>query len=749
MLSSLVVAYVGEDHRGLDVLQLLDQRLQRPVHVLATSRETLPQLLDDDRLDCIVTGPGLTGSALQRTLFVLADNRATVPTFDLSGRAVDVPGPVEFHQFDAAAAPTDVADELVGITLDALLDEGRDRPEPIWRGLGQYLAVDGGWRVTDWDPRLAEWTGVEPGTIVGRKLWEVLPDWESSVFADRCREVIDSRESVATELYHGPGECWLELRALPRPSGGLECFLRDITEYKAVQIEGTSGIESTLDRITDAFFALDNRERFAFLNSRAEFLLDVDADEVEGERFWDEFPAAVSTTFYQEFKEAMETQEPTSFEEYYRPLSRWFEVNAYPAEDGLSVFLRDVTEQVQLQRKLQDLHDVTRELIVAESDVDVAAQTVEAAEEILGFPLVTVWRHNASTGKLDPLAWSPAIDRRETEMEPLGPDSRFIWAVYENGERRHLGFVPATTATSHHPGKVTSELLVPVGEYGVLGAYADERDAFSETDVELFRLLASTVESAFARTEREREIAQRNERLNEFASVVSHDLRNPLNIAAAHAELARGVEDDEEHLDKIGESLDRMEQLVEDLLARARGNRDLDREPVELGALARDAWNGVDTEAATLSLAGDATLDADPDRLTQLFENLFRNAVEHGSTSPRSHAPEDAVEHGSTSRQPPADDAVEHGGEGVSVRVDTCEDGFSVADDGPGIPADEREQVFERGVTRSEDGTGYGLSIVADIVEGHGWRVAATDSDEGGARFEITNVYSLNEQAEA
>ena len=222
-------------------------------------------------------------------------------------------------------------------------------------------------------------------------------------------------------------------------------------------------------------------------------------------------------------------------------------------------------------------------------------------------------------------------------------------------------------------GRSPRSFWFPSASTACSGAYSDDRDAFTETDVELFRLLASTVESAFARTEREREIAQRNERLNEFASVVSHDLRNPLNVATGHVELARGVEDDEDHLDKIDESLHRMERLIEGLLARARGDRDLDREPVDLDTLAWEAWDG----------------------------------------------------------------------------VDTCEDGFSVADDGPGIPADEREQVFERGVSRSEDGTGYGLSIVADIVKGHGWRIAATDSDEGGARFEITNVHSLNEQAEA
>lgn len=722
MLSPLVVAYVGDDTDGLDVLQLLDERLHRPVHVLATSRERLPALLEDGRVDCVLCGPRTAGPALQRMLFVSLDTGADVPVFDLSGRAVDVPEPVTFHQFDPESAPTDVVDELVGIVLDSLLGEEKQdgRPESISRGLGQYLAVDEGWRVTDWDPELASWTGVEPSTVVGRKLWEALPDWESSVFAETCREAMASREPTTTDLYHGPGECWLDVRVVPRPSGGIECFLRDVTEHKAegVGIEGTSGFESTLDRVTDAFFALDNRERFVFLNSRAEFLLDVDAGDVEGERLWDEFPAAVSTTFYQEFKQAMETQEPASFEEYYRPLERWFEVNAYPAEDGLSVFMRDVTEQVELQQKLQTLHDVARELIVAGSDVDIAAGTVEAAEDVLGFPLVAVWRYNDSTDLLDPLAWSPAIDRRDEEMEPLGPESRFIWTVYETGERRHLGYVPATTTTSHHPGEVTSELLVPVGEYGVLGAYADEQDAFTETDVELFGLLARTVESAFARTEREREIAQRNERLNEFASVVSHDLRNPMNIASAHTELARGVEEDDEHLDRIEESLDRMERLIEDLLARARGDRELDLEPVELADLAREAWDGVDTADATLSVAGNGTLDADADRLTQLFENLFRNAVEHA-------------------------------GSNVSVRIDTCGEGFFVADDGPGIPPERRREVFEEGVSASETGTGYGLSIVTGIVEGHGWRIEATASEEGGARFEITNVHSLNALSEA
>jgi len=722
MLVPLVVVHLGKDHQGLDIVELLDQRLHRPVHAISAGPDSLATLLADDRTDCVVCGPTLSGSQLQRALFEVADQGGDEPVFDLTGAVVDVPGPVDIHQFESKMSAAEAADEIVGLVLDSVVEgtDNGDQPASTSRGLGQYLAVEADWRVTDWDPRLTAWTGVEPSSIVGRQLWEALPSWGSSVFAETCRAVMNSREPTTTDLYHGPGECWLDVRVVPAPTGGIECFIRDITEHKsgAAGIEGTGDFESTLDRITDAFFALDNREQFVFLNSQAEFLLDVDAEAVEGERFWDVFPAAVSTTFYREFKDAMEAQEETSFEEYYRPLNRWFEVNAYPSEDGLSVFLRDVTEQVQLQGKLQKLHDVTRELIVADSDTDIAARTVDAAEEVLEFPLVAVWRYNDGTALLDPIAWSPEIDDRVEEMTPLGPESRFIWAVYESGERRHLGFVPATTSTSHHPGSVTSELLVPVGEYGVLGAYADERDAFDETDVKLFRLLASTVESAFARTQREREIAQRNERLDEFASVVSHDLRNPLNIASGHIELARGVEDDEEHLDRIVESLRRMERLIEDLLARARGDRNLDREHVALEAAAWEAWAGVDTGDATLDVRGSANLDADLDRLIQLFENLFRNAVEHGGPT-------------------------------VAVAVGTHQDGFYVADDGPGIPAGEHDAVFEQGVSGVEDGTGYGLSIVADIVEGHGWRITATDGEAGGARFEVSNIYSLNEPSEA
>lgn len=84
--------------------------------------------------------------------------------------------------------------------------------------------------------------------------------------------------------------------------------------------------------------------------------------------------------------------------------------------------------------------------------------------------------------------------------------------------------------------------------------------------------------------------------------------------------------------------------------------------------------------------------------------------------------------------------AIEHAGEDVTVLVGTTETGFYVEDDGPGIPKDERDDVFETGYSTAHDGTGLGLSIVQQITESHGWELDLTEGPMGGARFEVTDV---------
>ncbi|WP_256302000.1 PAS domain S-box protein [Haloarchaeobius salinus] len=205
---------------------------------------------------------------------------------------------------------------------------------------------------------------------------------------------------------------------------------------------------------------------------------------------------------------------------------------------------------------------------------------------------------------------------------------------------------------------------------------------------------------------REDELLRQNERLDRFASVVSHDLRNPLQLAQGRLELLSD-ECESEHTDDIEFALNRMDDLVENLLTLAQlGDEAMEFQRVALSELVRNCWETVDTRDATLVVETERSVDADPDQLQQLFENLIRNTVEHG-------------------------------GMDVTVTVGDTDTGFYVADDGPGIPESEHEKVFEAGYSTADAGTGFGLDIVEQIVAAHDWTVQLTESADGGARFDV------------
>lgn len=212
------------------------------------------------------------------------------------------------------------------------------------------------------------------------------------------------------------------------------------------------------------------------------------------------------------------------------------------------------------------------------------------------------------------------------------------------------------------------------------------------------------------RVERQnRVLARKNAQLDKFASVVSHDLRNPLTVARTNLVLL-DEETDSEHLEPIAEALERMNVLLDDVLELAQQGEVVgETEPVDLETVVNAAWQNIDTADASLRVEDSETVQADESRLVEVFENLFQNAVDHG-------------------------------GEDVTVRVGSLPDGFYVQDDGPGIPESVREDVFEYGFSTSESGTGFGLNIVQSIVAAHGWDIQVTDGEDGGARFEITTT---------
>jgi signal transduction histidine kinase len=253
---------------------------------------------------------------------------------------------------------------------------------------------------------------------------------------------------------------------------------------------------------------------------------------------------------------------------------------------------------------------------------------------------------------------------------------------------------------------------LPLGEFGILIAGSPTLSTFDHQDEPGGELLATHLVTALRQVEQEQRLrnredalAERNERLEQFASMVSHDLRNPLSVATGRLDLYRET-GDESDLDDIDQALTRIEELVTDLTALARhGTTDDEHEPVSLPELARETWSLIDTRSATLSTE-ECTVTGDRSQLKALFENLFRNAVGHG-------------------------------GPDVTVRVGPLENGFYVEDTGKGIDPEEHDTVFEHGYTTGYSGSGIGLTIVGRIADAHNWTVSLTESNEGGARFEF------------
>lgn len=486
--------------------------------------------------------------------------------------------------------------------------------------------------------------------------------------------------------------------------------------------------EEVASRMSDGFFAVDTEWRVTHVNDRGRTILSeaigepMSQDELLGTHLWEAIPEAVGTVFYEKYHEAVESQEPVVFVADYEPLDIWFDVRAYPSETGLSVYFYDITERhrqreavERRERVLREMHDIIadRNRPFAEQVKDLLALGRKELNTAFG-SLSRIEGHEYVFKHVD--ADTDAIE--PGDVVPLSATNCEIAA--QNQRTVVLGDIKRDAPEETHRAGYTewgiscyigAPVFVDNEVYGTFCFYDTEpRDGqFDEWEVTLVDLMSRWVSYELQRQKTTAILQAKNEQLERFTSVVSHDLRNPLNVLEGRLELAEETGDPEE-FERCRRAIRRMNTLIEDLLVLARtGSAVDDPAPVALGDLVADAWESVQAPSATLHIETERSLMADRHRLTQLVENLIRNAIEHG-------------------------------GETVTVTVGDVDVGFYFADDGPGIPTDEREQIFESGYSTNAEGTGFGLSIIREIATAHGWDVAVGESERGGARFEITGV---------
>lgn len=214
---------------------------------------------------------------------------------------------------------------------------------------------------------------------------------------------------------------------------------------------------------------------------------------------------------------------------------------------------------------------------------------------------------------------------------------------------------------------------------------------------------------------RAQQLDEEREQAEEFVSILSHDLRNPINIAEGYLHQLQ-TEANQETVEVIERALNRTKHLIDDTLElKESSDPNLEKSIASIDTVAQSAWELVDTGDSELRITDQFNIECDTERTSRLLENLFRNAVEHNDGPVVIRI---GIHHTMTQ----------------TTRGKT-ETAFFVSDDGCGIPEEKRDTVFELGETESRTGTGLGLAIVNRVADAHGWNLRIIESPDGGAKF--------------
>jgi len=659
--------------------------------------------------------------------------------------------------------------------------------------------LDSAGEIREANSRLCSELGYDEDDLIGTGIWEIdqLIDAEEvaqllSNFDVGERRRFEGRYERCDGL-----TVPVEVHLLRLNLGGKDRFLaisRDISERKA-QKEKQNRI---ISRVTDAIVEVDSDWTFTLVSDQAEDLYGINEDELLGRDFWDVFAEARGTRFEDKYRSVMETRDPTSLVEYYSGLDEWFDIQVYPTNDGgVAFYFQEVSERQQRQRRFEAIFNNTfqftgllepdgklieanetalsfggldREAVVgkpmwetfwfqaSEQARETARRAVERArngelyrdevrvqgddrEAVIDFSMRPVFDEQGEVTLLIPEG-RDITERKRRERELAESEARYrsLAESFPNGavflfdETLEYQIVSGNGFSSIEtsPDDLVGNTIYEVEPYSekvintleslmeaILDGHTDTTELIYEDHV--YKLRAAPIrdddgeiiaghyitQDITKQRHRERELQRQNERLESFASVISHDLRNPLNVVAGRIELAR-EECDSDHLSDAEAALKRAEALIDDVLTLAREGESVNAtDTVRIPDVVERCCRIVETGDATVKINTDQTIEADRSRLQQLFENLTRNAIEHG-------------------------------GRDVTVKVGDLDDGFYVEDDGPGIPEEERNRVFESAYSTVEGNTGFGLAIVKEIVEAHGWDINVAESGSGGARFEIT-----------
>ncbi|WP_394742636.1 PAS domain-containing protein [Natronococcus roseus] len=580
------------------------------------------------------------------------------------------------------------------------------------------FALDASFRFTYLNDEAAALFDASSEELLGRSVREGVPATLESQFPEAFYRTIDDELPTTFEFYHHEREARFELRAYPSEEG-LSAFVLELDDRR----RSVDHHAAVLEAIDDGVVTIDGSRRIVAVNEAMTEFLDADRGSLVGERVETLAElAGVSEDDCEAIRRGISDVESGLARQrrFELPITdcdgseRIGELQIVPVRDGTATaaaVVRDVTDRREYERVVESLHEVTRWLLEADDPEEICAVAVRAGSDLLDLPISGVWLLEEEQGYLEPVAGTAEAYDEFGGFPRFRPGEGIVWDVFEDGGIERFDDLRTVDDLYNPDTPLRSEIIAPIGTHGVLMTGSFEPRAFDETDVELLSTLVENTRAALDRTDRERVLRERTERierqterLEEIARTLSGDLQYQLEQVASILDADDGRELPLAE-SEIEASLERTDRLVDDVRELAREASAVGaRSRIDLGTAIESAVASSRLEADAVVLEESATLRADRERFGHLLESAFDEIA---------------------TRADGADVTVEIG------LLESESRGLVVRDDA----ADPEDRVG--------DARGLELAVLEAIARAHGWRPAIDRDERGRRRIELAGIATL------
>jgi PAS domain S-box-containing protein len=578
--------------------------------------------------------------------------------------------------------------------------------------LTTFQTADG--RVLDANQALLTFLKKEKHELLNRTSAEFLPADVRDLFREKHALAASGQRVRFETQVRLPGAPAQTLKVTKTPliaNGevvGIHCGMQDITAMAAAQHliqRQAEQLTTILESITDAFFSLDKDMNFTYLNRETERLLGVSREQCLGKNIWDLFPGKVGSPYYYNYVRASETGQTRHFEAFFKPTSSWFEVKAFPSTEGLSVYFSDITDRLESDRQIERLALVARNtdngviITDAQGRID---WVNESFTKHTGYTLAEVAGQTPGAVLQGPETDQPTVEHIRTRMKQRRPFSATLLNYKKSGKK--VWFSMDITPVYDESGQLTQAIA-------------------------LLQNITYRKEIEASQAKMTQDLYRQNRDLQQFAYVISHNLRGPLSNALGLASLLTKADKQGKNFDNtlelLGQSMTQVDTVLKDLNTVLSIRDQQDVQAPELVPLAdvcqqamhdlRDALHQCGGQV-DLTVTDGLRISGNRAYLYSIFYNLLSNSIKYRSPN-----------------RP------------LAVAIDCTSEGeggvcLSFADNGSGFDTykagSEVFQLYKRFHT-NQRGRGIGLFLVKTHVEAMGGKIEVTSAVDAGTKFLI------------